>query len=130
MALVTMYFAGEYLSMLALMGFTVAAGMLLIWGRALWVAAPVLAQPVVTEFSALVERVEPRPAKAQVRILARPRERADLPPRIRLTLRTASVPGCWVCIGSLIVCLPVPAAGTAAAGAGCAGRRAGRRCPA
>ena len=67
----------------------VAAGMLLIWGRALWVAAPVLAQPVVTEFSALVERVEPRPAKAQVRILARPRERADLPPRIRLTLRTA-----------------------------------------
>lgn len=29
MALVTMYFAGEYLSMLALMGFTVAAGMLL-----------------------------------------------------------------------------------------------------
>src|SRR5690606_1561565 len=29
MALVVMYFTGEYLSMLALMGFTVAAGMLL-----------------------------------------------------------------------------------------------------
>ncbi|BBB12626.1 ComEC/Rec2 family competence protein [Sphingopyxis sp. FD7] len=65
-----------------------AAGMLLIWGRALWVAAPVLVQPVVTEFSAIVERVEPRPARGQVRILARPSARADLPPRIRLTLRT------------------------------------------
>ena len=65
-----------------------AVGMLLIWGRALWVAAPVLAQPVVTQFSAIVERVEPRPARGQVRILARPSARADLPPRIRLTLRT------------------------------------------
>ncbi len=64
-----------------------AAGILLIWARALWVAAPVLAAPAVTEFSAIVERVEPRPAKGQVRILVQPLERADLPPRIRLTLR-------------------------------------------
>ncbi len=65
-----------------------AAGLLLIWARALWVAAPVLAAPATTQFSALVERVEPLPAKGQVRILAQPLRRADLPPRIRLTLRS------------------------------------------
>ena len=32
----------------------VALGILLIWGRALWVAAPVLAQPVTTSISAQV----------------------------------------------------------------------------
>ncbi len=63
-----------------------ALGVLLIWGRALWVAAPVLAYPVTTEFSALVERVEPLPAREQVRLVVRPQGRADLPPRLRLTL--------------------------------------------
>ncbi|MBA3941912.1 MAG: competence protein ComEC [Sphingopyxis sp.] len=65
-----------------------AAGVLLIWGRALWVAAPVLAGPVTTEFSARVERIEALPARGQVRILALPQRRADLPPRVRLTLRS------------------------------------------
>lgn len=64
-----------------------AAGILLIWARALWVAAPVLAAPVTTSLSAIVERVEPLPAKGQVRILALPQRRSDLPPRVRLTLR-------------------------------------------
>lgn len=66
----------------------IALGVLLIWGRALWVAAPVLAAPVVTEFAAVVERVEPLPARQQVRIIAVPQRRNDLPPRIRLTLRS------------------------------------------
>lgn len=65
-----------------------AAGVLLIWARAVWVAAPVLAAPVVTEFSAIVERAEPLPAKGQIRIIALPQNRADLPPRVRLTLRS------------------------------------------
>lgn len=65
-----------------------ATGMLLVWGRALWVSAPVLAAPVVTEFSAIVDRVEPLPAKGQLRILAMPQRRSDLPPRVRLTLRS------------------------------------------
>jgi len=64
-----------------------AAGILLIWARAIWVAAPVLAAPVVTEISAIVERAEPLPAKGQIRIIALPQGRADLPPRLRLTLR-------------------------------------------
>lgn len=66
----------------------IALGVLLIWARATWVAAPVLARPVTTEFSALVEHVQPLPARGQVRILAAPQRRADLPPRLRLTLRT------------------------------------------
>ncbi len=65
-----------------------AAGLLLIWGARCWVAAPVLAAPVTTNFRAVVERVEPLPAKGQVRIFALPQRRADLPPRIRLTLRS------------------------------------------
>lgn len=63
-----------------------AVGMLLIWTRAVWVAAPVLAAPVMTEFYAIVERAEPLPAKGQIRILALPQKRSDLPPRVRLTL--------------------------------------------
>lgn len=63
-----------------------ALGVALVWGRALWVAAPVLAAPVTTEFSAIVDRVEPLPAKAKVRILALPQHRDDLPARVRLTL--------------------------------------------
>ncbi|MBJ7501823.1 MAG: ComEC/Rec2 family competence protein [Sphingopyxis sp.] len=63
-----------------------AVGLLLIWARAIWVAAPVLAAPVVTSFPAVVERVEALSAKGQVRILALPQRRADLPPRVRLTL--------------------------------------------
>lgn len=66
----------------------IALGVMLIWARAAWVAAPVLARPVTTEFSALVEHVQPLPARGQVRILAAPQRRTDLPPRVRLTLRT------------------------------------------
>jgi competence protein ComEC len=66
---------------------TVAAGLLLVWARATWVAAPVLAAPATTEFSAIVERVEALPAEGRTRILALPQQRSDLPPRVRLTLR-------------------------------------------
>ena len=63
----------------------IALGVLLIWGRALWVSAPVLGQPVVTIFSARVESVEPLPAKDQVRLIVQPLVRPDLPPRVRIT---------------------------------------------
>lgn len=65
-----------------------AVGVMLIWGRALWVAAPVLAQPAVTAFSAVVEQVEPLPAKSETRLILRPQGRDDLPPRVRVTLRS------------------------------------------
>jgi competence protein ComEC len=71
----------------------VALGILLIWGRALWVAAPVLAQPVTTSFSAQVERVDAQPARGQVRLIVRPYARADLPPRLRVTATEAQAVG-------------------------------------
>lgn len=67
-----------------------ASGVLLIWGRALWVAAPVLAQPVVTAFAVQIEAIEPLPARDQTRLIVRPIARPDLPPRVRLTLRGGS----------------------------------------
>jgi competence protein ComEC len=70
-----------------------AAGVLLIWIRASWVAGPVLARPVTTEFSAKIESVEALPARDQTRILAAPLNRRDLPPRVRLTLRGEQATG-------------------------------------
>lgn len=91
---------------------TAMIGLLLIWGRAVWIAAPILGQPVTTAFSAEVEAVEPLPAKAQTRLIVRPRGRPDLPPRIRVTMRgaadTAIVPGERV--GMRARLLPPPAA--------------------
>ncbi|UKK85053.1 ComEC family competence protein [Sphingopyxis sp. BSN-002] len=72
---------------MAAIGFgAMALGLLLIWARALWVAAPILAGPATTAFSAEVEAVEPLPAKDQTRLIVRPQAREDLPPRIRVTL--------------------------------------------
>jgi competence protein ComEC len=91
---------------------TTACGILLIWARAAWVAAPVLAQPVVTAFSAEVEAAEPLPAKGETRLILRPQGRDDLPPRIRVTLRgdqgSAIVPG--ERIGLRARLMPPPAA--------------------
>ncbi|WP_411341843.1 ComEC/Rec2 family competence protein [Sphingopyxis sp. J-6] len=82
------------LGRIVVIGCTVMAlGLLLVWARASWVAAPVLARPVTTEFSARVERVEPLPAREQVRILVHPQQRADLPPRLRLTLGSEQAAG-------------------------------------
>ncbi len=75
--------------MLVIGALTVALGVLLIWGRAVGVAAPVLAQPMTTSFSASIERVEARPARGQIRLILRPHARSDLPPRIRVTASEA-----------------------------------------
>jgi hypothetical protein len=64
----------------------VAAGMLLIWGRALWGAAPVLAQSVTNSFLPEVERVDGQLARGPMRLIVRHYTRADLPP-------LASLPG-------------------------------------
>ena len=90
-----------------------AAGVLLIWGRALLVEAPVLARPVTTEFTALVERAEPLPARGQVRFIVQPQGRTDLPPRMRLTADSERgidiAPG--ETIGLRARLMPPPAAG-------------------
>lgn len=60
-------------------------GLLYIWFRAVWIAAPVLAYPVTTEFSAQVQSLEVQGARDRIRLLVRPIDRIDLPPLIRLT---------------------------------------------
>jgi competence protein ComEC len=60
-----------------------------IWWRAAWIASPILAYPVTTEFSAQVEVVQPQPALGRIRILVLPLARNDLPQRIRLTVAAA-----------------------------------------
>lgn len=89
-----------------------AAGLLLIWARAESVASPVLAHPVTTEFSARIARVEPLPARGQVRILVRSVRRADLPPLVRLTLREEQGTGLVAgeAIGLRARLMPPPAA--------------------
>lgn len=68
-------------------------GLAYIWMRALYVAAPVLAYPVTTEFSAQIEAVQLQPARGKVRMLVSPIYRNDLPPLIRLTASEAQAPG-------------------------------------
>jgi competence protein ComEC len=75
------------------------AGMLgcgLIWARALWVAAPVLTQPVVATFEAQVERVEVQTARERVRLtlvpVGAPVGQTELPPRVRVTVREGDSP--------------------------------------
>jgi competence protein ComEC len=72
-------------------GFAVALGCALVWGRSAWVAAPRLDRPVVTSFEAKVERVEPRVAKGDVRMTLAV-EAAKLPPRIRVTATVEDTP--------------------------------------
>lgn len=78
---------GTRLARIVTMGAVVLAiGCALIWTRSLLVAAPVLDRPVVTRMAASVESVEPLPARAIVRIVVRPTERPDLPPRVRINI--------------------------------------------
>lgn len=72
--------------MLALGAAVMALGIVLIWARASWVDAPVLARPVTVSFAARIDRVEPLPARGQVRLIVRPIARGDLPPKLRLTM--------------------------------------------
>lgn len=67
-------------------GLALAAGLALVWAHALWSQAPVVARPVTTAFSGRIVAVEPLPARAVTRLVIAPVGRADLPPRVRLTL--------------------------------------------
>lgn len=63
-----------------------ALGCALIWWRSVDVAAPRLDRPVVASFTALVEAVEPLPAQGDVRLLVRPAQGSNLPPRVRVNV--------------------------------------------
>lgn len=63
-----------------------ALGCGVIWARAIWVAAPVLTKPTVTEFTARVDRVEVQSAKDRIRLTLVPLDAPALPPRVRVTV--------------------------------------------
>jgi competence protein ComEC len=73
-------------------GLALALGCALVWGRALIVAAPVLDRPAITRFAADIESVAQLTPRQAVRLVLRPVDRPDLPPRLRLTARQQAAP--------------------------------------
>jgi competence protein ComEC len=69
-----------------------AIGCALAWWRAEGVRAPVLARPVVAQFSAIVVTVEQQAAKARVRITLNPLDSPTLPPKIRVNVDLDKAP--------------------------------------
>ncbi|MEH3106208.1 MAG: ComEC/Rec2 family competence protein [Sphingomonas fennica] len=76
---------------IALFALAVAIGGGTIWWRSVRVAAPVLDRPRVAIVTGRIERVEPRPAQAIVRLVVAGEGEA-LPPRLRLNVAAADVP--------------------------------------
>lgn len=73
-------------------GLAIALGISLAWWRAERVAAPVLARPSISAFTARVERVEPLVARDLVRLRLAPIGERGLPPVVRVNLAAADVP--------------------------------------
>jgi competence protein ComEC len=80
----------------------VGFGLLLVWMHASLAADAVIARPVTTSFSAIVQSVEPLPARAKLRLVVTPVGRADLPHRIRLTLAERDQPAAALVAGQAI----------------------------
>jgi len=72
----------------ALSLFSLAAllGCALVWIKAERVAAPVLAHPKMAQFTAIVEEVQPVPAREMTRLLVAPIDAFQLPPRLRVNV--------------------------------------------
>ena len=66
-------------------GLAMAAGCALIWWRSDAIAAPTLERPSVVTFEAMIEKVEPRAAKGDLRLTLAPLGGA-LPPRVRVSM--------------------------------------------
>lgn len=71
--------------------FMAALGCALVWARSDYVAAPRLARPLVTTFTARVEKVEPLVAKGDVRLTVTPEDPA-LPPLVRVSAKAEDSP--------------------------------------
>ncbi|WP_413246977.1 ComEC/Rec2 family competence protein [Sphingomonas sp. 1P06PA] len=70
----------------------VAIGCALIWWRAERVAAPVVTRPTVARFVAVVELIEPQPARDQIRLRLAPAADSGLPPRVRVNMAQGDAP--------------------------------------
>ena len=83
---------GRARRVLLALGLLAAAGLALVWWRAEHVAAPRLERPVVTQFEAIVEAVEPLPARESVRLRLAPLAAPALPPHLRVNVDEEDVP--------------------------------------
>lgn len=63
-----------------------------IWWRADRIAVPRLEYARMAEFTALIESVQPIPAQGMFRVLARPQDAPDLPPRVRVNIDSQKAP--------------------------------------
>ena len=70
-----------------------AIGCALIWAKAERVAAPRLTRTSVASFAGTVSVVDPVPARAMTRVILQPDAGAGLPPRVRVNIAVADVPG-------------------------------------
>lgn len=83
---------GRGARVVAVAGLLIAIGCALIWWRAERVAAPVLARVAIVELSGRVVRVEPVPARGQMRLRIATDPGGGLPPVVRVNLADKDVP--------------------------------------
>ena len=83
---------GRFGRALLIMGLALALGCAMIWWRAVSVGAPVLGRPVIAEFEATVERIDPLAARDLVRLRLAPIGASRLPPHVRVNLVERDVP--------------------------------------
>ncbi|MEO8175781.1 MAG: ComEC/Rec2 family competence protein [Sphingomicrobium sp.] len=76
-------------------GLAMALGCSLVWARAHYIAAPRLDHPLVAQFQGVVEQVETRTARGDLRLTLAPTGAAGqgaLPPRVRVSLKQDKAP--------------------------------------
>ncbi len=117
---------GRAMRAIGLGALAAALGLTIIWFRAEWKAAPVLADTAIVRFEARIERIEPLPPRGLVRLRLAPlrvllsensAQRHDistLPPHIRVNLALADVPqgledGATIRLGARLMPPPPPA---------------------
>ena len=78
---------GRLAQSLAIAAILLAAGCLLVWGKAMLVGAPPLARPAMVEMQAKVRSVDPLVARGLIRLDLAPIDRPDLPNRVRVNAK-------------------------------------------
>lgn len=69
-----------------------ALGCGLIWGKSELIAEPVLKRPLFASFNAVVTDLQPMGGRSMVRLMLRPIDRTDLPPKIRVNVAQKDAP--------------------------------------